>query len=176
MIETERLLIRPIWANDNELVFSYRSDTEMNKYQGFVPKELKEVDEFIAKNPLKFNQPESWYQVVIIEKKSNKIIGDIGIHFVGDDDFQCEIGCTLNKKYQGKGFATNAMKITIDYLFHNLNKHRISGSVDPNNSNSIRLLERLNFRKEAHFKESLFVNGEWKDDVIYGILKSEWKH
>ncbi|MBA3284939.1 MAG: GNAT family N-acetyltransferase, partial [Nitrosopumilus sp.] len=98
------------------------------------------------------------------------------IHFVGDDGFQCEIGCTLNKKYQGKGFATNAMKITIDYLFHNLNKHRISGSVDPNNSNSIRLLERLNFRKEAHFKESLFVNGEWKDDVIYGILKSEWKH
>jgi len=68
------------------------------------------------------------------------------------------------------------MKITIDYLFTTLNKHKITGSVDPKNIDSIRLLERLNFRKEAHYKESLLVNGEWKDDIIYGILKSEWNH
>jgi RimJ/RimL family protein N-acetyltransferase len=66
------------------------------------------------------------------------------------------------------------MKITMDYLFNTLNKHRITGSVDPKNSDSIKLLERLNFRKEAHFKESLFINGEWVDDIVYGILKSEW--
>jgi len=103
MLEIESLLLRPITAKDNEQVFSYRSDSETNKYQGFVPKELKEVDEFIAKNPLEFNQPESWFQLVIIEKSSHEIIGDIGIHFIGDDNFQCELGCTLKKKYQGKG-------------------------------------------------------------------------
>jgi RimJ/RimL family protein N-acetyltransferase len=175
MIETELLLLRPITRNDNKQVFSYRSDAETNKYQGFIPKKLEEVDEFIAKNPLKFNQPESWFQLVIIEKNCNEIIGDIGIHFIGEDDFQCELGCTLNKKHQGKGYATTAMKITMDYLFNTLNKHRITGSVDPKNSDSIKLLERLNFRKEAHFKESLFINGEWVDDIVYGILKSEWK-
>ena len=175
MIETERLLLRSITAKDNEQVFSYRSDPETNKYQGFVPKELKEVDEFIAKNPSEFNQPESWFQLVIIEKESNKIIGDLGIHFIGDDGFQCELGCTLSKKHQGKGFATDAMKITINYLFNVLNKHRIIGSVDPDNMDSIRLLERLNFRKEAHFKESLLISGEWVDDIRYGKLKSEWK-
>lgn len=175
MIETERIILRPISIKDNEEVFNYRSDSETNKYQGFVPKELSEVDKFIAKKPAEFNQPESWFQLVIIEKKSNEIIGDIGVHFIGDDGFQCELGCTIRKKQQGKGFATEAMKITIDYLFNSLNKHRIIGSVDPRNTNSIRLLERLNFRKEAHFKESLFINGEWVDDVIYGLLKSDWK-
>lgn len=174
MIETELLLLRPITTKDNKQVFSYRSDAETNKYQGFIPKKLEEVDEFIAKNPLKFNQPESWFQLVIIEKHSYEIIGDIGIHFIGDDGFQCELGCTLNKLHQGKGYATSAMKITIDYLFNKLNKHRITGSVDPKNSDSIKLLERLNFRKEAHFKESLLINGEWVDDIMYGILKSEW--
>ena len=36
------------------------------------------------------------------------------------------------------------------------------------------MLERLGFRKEAHFIKSIFVDGEWIDDVIYAILKDEW--
>jgi RimJ/RimL family protein N-acetyltransferase len=176
MIETERILLRPIESKDNKQVFGYRSDTETNKYQGFIPKELEEVNSFIAKNPSEINQPESWFQFVIIQKKSDKIIGDIGIHFIGDDSFQSEIGCTLSKEFHGKGFATEAMKIIIDYLFKTLDKHRIICSVDPKNSGSIKLLEMLNFRKEAHFKESLLINGEWTDDIIYALLKSEWKY
>ncbi len=175
-IETDRIRLRPIELKDNTQVFDYRSDSESNKYQGFIPKELNEVDEFILKNPVKFNQPESWFQLVIIEKESNKIIGDIGVHFIGEDGFQCELGCTLSKKKQGKGLATEAMKITIDYLFNSLNKHRITGSVDPQNVSSIHLLERLNFRKEAHFKESLLIDGKWVDDVIFGLLENDWKH
>ncbi len=176
VIETERIKLRPVDSKDSKQIFSYRSDSITNKYQGFVPNELNDVDEFIARNPTKFNQPESWFQLVIIEKESDEIIGDLGIHFIGDDGFQCELGCTLDKKYHGKGFATDAMKVTIDYLFKSLNKHRITGSVDPKNIDSIRLLERLSFRKEAHFKESLLIDGEWVDDIIYGLLKSEWKY
>lgn len=63
MIETETLLLRPINIGDNKQVFSYRSDAEANKYQGFVPKKLKEVDEFIGNNPLELNVPESWFQI-----------------------------------------------------------------------------------------------------------------
>jgi RimJ/RimL family protein N-acetyltransferase len=176
MIESDKLLLRPISTKDNTQVFEYRSDRVTNKYQGFIPKELKEVDKFIANNPLEFNQPDSWFQLVVVEKSTNKIVGDIGVHFIGKDGFQCELGCTLSKKSQGKGIATEAMIITIKYLFNHLNKHRIIGSVDPKNLDSIRLLERLNFRKEAHFKESLLINGVWVDNVIYGILKREWKH
>jgi len=176
MFDTERLLLRPIAPTDNKQVFRYRSEVEANKYQGFVPTELKDVDDFIAKTPLEFNQPESWFQLVIIEKTTDEIIGDIGVHFIGDNNLQCELGCTLCKKHRGKGYATQAMKVTIDYLFNSLNKHRIIGSVDPENIDSIRLLERLQFRKEAHFKESLLINDKWVDDVVYAILKHEWKY
>jgi RimJ/RimL family protein N-acetyltransferase len=176
MIESELLLLRPISSRDNEEVFNYRKDAETNLYQTFVPKELEEMNDFIAKNPTEFDQAETWFQLVIVEKASDKIIGDIGVHFLGQDGLQCELGCTLDKMQQGKGYATNAMKATIDYLFNTLNKHRIIGSVDPENINSVRLLERLGFRKEAHFKKSLFFNGQWVDDIIYGILKSEWKY
>ncbi len=173
MIESKRTLLRPITAKDKEAVFSYRSDAETNKYQGFVPKNREEVADFISRNPNEFNQADTWFQLVIIDRESDCLIGDIGIHFI--DEQQVEIGCTLAKQSHGKGYATEALHAVIDHLFQQLNKHRVIGSIDPLNTNSISLLERLGFRKEAHFKQSLLIDGEWVDDINYAILKSEWK-
>lgn len=119
--------------------------------------------------------PGIWSQFVIIRKENLELIGDIGVHFLASDAFQVEIGCTLNKNHQGKGYATEALTETINYLFDVLNKRRIVASIDPRNQPSISLFERLGFRKEAHFRESLFINGEWVDDLVYAILKDEWK-
>jgi RimJ/RimL family protein N-acetyltransferase len=175
MIETKRTILRPIEPTDNEQIFSYKSDSEANKYQGWIPKSLKDVDEFISKIPTEFNKPETWSQLVIIEKETDKIIGDIGVHFIDSNNFQCEIGCTLNKKIHGKGYATETVGVVIDYLFNKLGKHRIIASIDPENKSSIALVERLGFRKEAHFKQSLLINEKWVDDIIYAMLKSDLK-
>lgn len=172
MIETERTILRPIELKDNREILSYRSDSETNKYQGWIPKTLTDVNEFIAKNSNEFNVPETWFQLVVMDKATDTIIGDVGIHFI--DHHQSEIGCTLRKNCHGKGFATESLKAVIDYLFIILDKHRIIGSIDPENTESIGLIERLGFRKEAHFIESLLINGEWVDDIVYAILKTEW--
>ncbi len=62
----------------------------------------------------------------------------------------------------------------INYLFNDLNKQRITCSIDPLNQASIKMVERLGFRKEAHFKQSILIDGEWYDDMVYAILKEEW--
>ncbi|KAB1065242.1 GNAT family N-acetyltransferase [Salibacter halophilus] len=172
MIKTKRLTLRPIERADSKSVFSYRSDSNHNQYQGWVPESLDEVESFIAKNPKEFNLPETWFQLVIVLNDSNEVIGDVGIHFIDED--QCEVGVTLDKQFLGKGFATESLSGVFDYLFRDLTKHRITGSVDPRNEASIQLLERLGMRREAHFKKSLWFKGEWVDDVVYAILKTEW--
>jgi len=174
-IETKRLLIRPILQSDKEMVFEYRSDKETNKYQGWIPETVKDVENFIGKVSKQINEPETWYQFVIIEKNSEKIIGDLGIHFFGEVNLQAEIGCTLNKLFQNKGYATESVESVIDYLFNDLKKHRIITSIDPENTNSIKLVERLGFRKEAHFVESIFINGKWVDDIVYALIEKDWK-
>jgi RimJ/RimL family protein N-acetyltransferase len=174
-IFSDRLIIRPIQMNDADSIFVYRSDAVINQYQGWIPATICDVQDFIRnKVSSEINLPGTWFQFVIIKTDNDELIGDIGVHFLNPDPFQVEIGCTLNKKHHGKGYAAEALTETINYLFDALNKHRISASIDPRNLPSIRLFERLGFRKEAHFKKSLFLNGEWADDLVYAILKSEW--
>lgn len=175
-LETERLILRPITLNDRYEVFEYRCDKETNKYQGWIPEIIDDVETFIEKTSKQINEPDTWFQFVIIEKQTQNIIGDLGIHFFDNENKQVEIGCTLNKDFQNQGYATESIKSVIDHLFKELNKHRIITSVDPNNKNSIRLVERIGFRKEAHFIESLFINGKWFDDLIYALIEKDWEN
>lgn len=173
-LETKRLIIRPITLGDKNEIFEYRSDAETNKYQGWIPKTIGDVETFIGKIAKQINEPGTWFQYVIIEKETQKIVGDLGIHFFDSENKQVEIGCTLNKDFQNKGYATESLKRVIDYLFKELNKHRIITSIDPDNKNSTRLVERIGFRKEAHFVESLLMNGKWVDDLIYALIEKDW--
>ncbi|MBL4931605.1 GNAT family N-acetyltransferase [Clostridium paridis] len=172
-ISTERLILRGLRISDAEAIFKYRSNPRIFKFQNWKPKTIEEVTEFInekiAKTP---NVPGTWYQLGILLKEADELIGDIGIHFI--DNLQAEIGFTLSLEYQGKGYATESIIGAINYLFNDLKKHRIIASVDPRNIKSTALIERIKMRKEGHFKKSIWFNNEWADDVIYAILEEEW--
>jgi len=174
-ISSDRLLLRPIQIEDADSIFLYRSDSQVNQYQGWIPKTIFDVHDFIIKKvSTEINRQGTWFQFVIIKKDDNKLIGDIGVHFLASDASQVEMGCTLYREYHGNGFAFEAVKATINYLFDELDKRRIIASIDSRNQPSIRLIERLGFRKKAHLKESPAPTSECADDLIYAILKDEW--
>lgn len=172
-IESDRLSIRILDTHDKEVFFAYRCLPEVYLYQSWKPSGIDEVEEFINKNKaIRPNTKDTWMQLGI-HLKDGVLIGDVGVHFL-EDEAQVEIGYTLSPDHQGCGYAQEAVKTVIDYLFLTLRKHRITASVDPDNAKSINLLEKLGFRQEAHFKKSVFIRGEWCDDVVYAVLKEEW--
>jgi len=175
-INTERLFIRKVVMEDKDSMYKYRSDKDTYKYLSLIPKSTNDIADFIRKSAKEIDILGTWYQLVIIEKSSGTLMGDIGLHFLdnGTENQQVEIGYTLDKRFRGFGFATEALKNIIDYIVKDLKKHRIIASLDPENRDSVRLLERLGFRKEAHFVESLLINEKWVDDVIYAMLAKDW--
>ena len=173
-IKTQRLIIRLAESEDAESIFSYRSDLEENKYQGWFPDSVEEVREYIGNMPRTMDVASVCFQFAIINVDEKRLIGDMGIVLTNYENMQAEIGCTLHKDYKGQGYATEALNGMVDFQFGTLDKHRIIASIDPRNSASIRLIERLGFRKEAHFERSYYLHGEWVDDIIYAKLKTEW--
>ena len=174
-INTSRLLLRSIRHDDAKDLFRYHSDPVTNKYQGWIPLTLEDVHDFIeTRLSGQIDIDDTWYQFVIIMREHDKIVGDIGIHFTDQDAKQVEVGWTLDKNCHGKGIATEALTRLFNFIFSDLKKNRITASIDPENSRSIALAERLGFKREAYLRNNIQIDGVWYHDLIYSIKKDEW--
>lgn len=174
-INTSRLLLRSIRQDDAKDLFRYHSDSVVNRYQGWIPSTIDDVSQFIeTRLSQQINVNDTWYQFVIIMREQDKLIGDIGIHFPDQDVIHVEIGWTLDKEWHGKGFATEALTRLLNYIFHDLDKKKITASMDPENIKSIALAERLGFKREAYLKHNVLAGGKWCDDLVYSMRKDEW--
>jgi len=174
-LQTDRLVIKPLQFKDAEILFQYRSDARVFKYQAWRPINRAEAEAFIQKfTHGNFGAAHTWYQLGLFLQQTSELIGDIGLHFLEKSSQGVEIGFTINPAFQRQGFAHEAAREILSFLFKTMKKHRVTASVDPRNTASMRLLEKLGLRKEAHFHQSLWCRGEWVDDVIYAILCHDW--
>jgi aminoglycoside 6'-N-acetyltransferase len=87
---------------------------------------------------------------------------------------QAELGFTLAPAYQGKGYATEAVRGMLEHLFTERNLHRVSAECDARNTASARLLERVGFRQEGLRLSNTWFKGEWTDDLLFGLLRRDY--
>jgi RimJ/RimL family protein N-acetyltransferase len=177
-LETERLLLRHFRDTDLDEFLVYRSDPRVARYQGWeVPYDRKKGLEFLEE--MKNTQPGTpgkWFQAAIELKSSKSLIGDCAFHVMANDERQAYIGITLAHPYWGKGYGEEASRRLLDFLFYELNLHRVVAECDVKNAASFTLLERLGFRREAHLVENIWFKGGWGSEFHYALLEREWKH
>jgi RimJ/RimL family protein N-acetyltransferase len=103
---------------------------------------------------------------------NGKFIGAIGVHPM-DDVFStnAEFGYWLGEEYWGNGYATQAVKLMIDYVFANFNINRVFLRIFSNNTASLKLAEKTGFKLEAKFEKTVYKNGEFLDEFIYAVRK-----
>ena len=71
--------------------------------------------------------------------------------------------------------AVEAMAEVIRFGFAELELLRFWGEGDPRNPASLRVMEKLGMVKEGHLRHNAFIQGEWCDSVVYGLLREEWR-
>lgn len=171
---SERLVLRDFRKEDLVAFTEYRNDPEVARYQSWQDYDMERAQLFyVGQMAQLFGQLGSWYQIAICDKASDKILGDCVIHFI--DEQQVEVGFTLAANNQRKGYATEAMKRLLAFIFNDLGKHRVTAVIDVLNQGSIRLLDSTGFRREAHFVENIFFKGSWGSEYQYAILAREFK-
>ena len=172
-LSTERLWFDGLRESDAKVLFDYRVDPQVSRYQGWRPATLDEAKSFIRnQSGLARPTPGVWFQRAIRRIDDGSLIGDLGLLL--SDDRQAEFGITLAPSAQGQGYAREALGGLFRALFGRLDIHRVHASVDPRNVPCMALLQAAGMRQEAHFRESLWFRGEWVDDVIFAMLAHEW--
>jgi len=176
-IHTARLLLRPFRASDLESFLAYRNDPQVARYQGWsVPYSEQDARHFVEVMQA-FEQPEAGehVQIAIETRASQAMIGDVMCHIHSSDPRQATIGYTLGRSWWGQGYALEAVRALLDYLFSYRDMHRVTADCDVDNTASWRLLERAGFRREAHFVESFLQDGRYTSEYHYGLLQREWR-
>lgn len=105
----------------------------------------------------------------------DELIGGVGVVLKEDIHRKnAEIGYWIAEPFWGKGFATQAVSMMVDYTFQNYDVTRIYASTFDFNIASQRVLEKTGFQKEARLKKALFKNGKYADEIIMALLKEDY--
>ena len=90
---------------------------------------------------------------------ADDLIGDCALKVTRGDARQAEVGFTLSRAYQGKGYAAEAVSRLLDWAFGELDLHRDDAITDQRNDPSSRLLERLGMRRKGSFVLNAWFKG-----------------
>ena len=174
-IDTERLLLRALTAEDTDDFFEVYSHVEVMRYWSSPPlpnreaasNQINEIhDGFKNRQFLKWG---------IALRSNDKVIGSVTLFHPDFTHRRVEIGYALGRPYWGQGYMKETLTAVFNYAFDDLNFHRIEADVDPRNAASIRALERLGFQREGYLRERWHVNGEIQDAILFGLLKPDWE-
>ena len=173
-LHTERLCLREIRLDDAEDFFEIYSDPEALTYWGEPPiTRHAEAIEMIAKR-IKWWDTGDSICLAVEERTTNKMIGTISVFSFHRDSRRAEIGYILHRDFWRKGFATEAVKETINYVFTELKLNRLEADIEPANAASAALLQKLHFVCEGRLRQRWIVSGRVSDSDIYGLIASDW--
>lgn len=172
-IETERLIIRNFREGDALGLWDYLSHPRVNC---FLDEKLDTLEEAID-NVREREKDE--LQLAVCQKEDDKIIGNLFARKEESDTYS--VGWQFNGKYEGKGYASEAARAYLSFLFNEKNARRIYAYVEDYNLRSQKLCERIGMRKEGCFIEfiSFTQNADgtrrYENTLQYAILKKEWE-
>lgn len=114
------------------------------------------------------------YSFGIFLAEGGELVGNVALTGVIRGALQsCFIGYYLDRLQNGKGYATEAVSLAVDYAFGTLKLHRIEAGVMPHNLRSMRVLEKCGFSKEGIARRNVEIDGVWQDHRVLSILSDD---
>lgn len=144
-LETRRLLLKNIAAEDRDFIFAQFSNDEVNRYL-YDEEPLQSIegaDDIIRS--FTGAEPRTRHRWVLVRKKDGAKMGTCGFHFWKPSEGIAEVGYDLYPDYWGNGYMAEAMQAAIRFAEEQMRLRRIDAEIFPGNTKSVALAERLGF-------------------------------
>lgn len=178
IIETERLILRPVQASDASDLLEYQSNPDIVRYipwpEGTVETVQKHIDRTLTESVDAPSEDGQYLVLVWALKTTGKVIGQSNLNMLSQEHKCAEIGWVTHQDFQRQGYAREASRAMLEYAFKQLDFHRVIASMDTRVPESAAVARSLGMRLEAELREAEFFKGSWCDMWTYAILKSEF--
>jgi RimJ/RimL family protein N-acetyltransferase len=176
-IETDRLILRPFERNDVEGLNAYHALPSMQRYVFSRTRDAGEVADAlnVMRHQVSLQRPGDTLTLAMVRKGDKQLVGHVSLHWSDATAGQGEVRFLINPSYAGQGFVTEALGALFDLAFDHFRIHRVFARCDGRNHHSIKLMQQLGMRLEAHYREHALFQGEWDEELHFAILDREWQ-
>jgi RimJ/RimL family protein N-acetyltransferase len=110
----------------------------------------------------------------IVMKETDKVIGVVTLSEISQPRKSAQIGFWVGRRYWGRGLATEALKLVLEFSFTELKLDRVNAWTFEKNMASRKVMEKCGLKPESVVREAYFKFNQYHDQLNYRILKSEW--
>ncbi len=175
--EIERLLVRAPRAGDGPTIYEAVLETldELRKWMGWaIPEQSVESLEAYARRSAVNYLARTEFPMLLWLKDGETLVGASGLVRIDWSVPKMEIGYWCRKRFEGKGYISEAVRGITRFAFEELGANRLEIRCDARNERSARVAERCGFRLEGRLRDNELDNsGELRDTLIFARLPSD---
>lgn len=173
MFRGEKIVLREYRKDDIEKQWKIMNEEEFKKNAASrIPYPFTYND--IEEDFNKISGYKNSYDFAIESIDEGKYIGECGVKSVDWKNSKTEIYIFLGNDYVGKGYGTDSMKVFLNFIFNEMNLHKVKLTVFSFNTRAIKCYENVGFKVEGILRSELYKDGKYHDLVVMGILKEEY--
>jgi len=170
-LRTERLVLREPAPADAPAVLVFRGDPRVQRFNDEPLRDVAAAEAFIEFLRANSAADARRHWAITV---NDEVVGLIGLHTWQHHHRRAELGYDMAVPYWGQGIASEAARAVIGYGFTTMKLHRIQAHTIADNHRSVRLLERLGFRREGTLRQySLEDDLTFHDSAVYGLLRTD---
>jgi [ribosomal protein S5]-alanine N-acetyltransferase len=176
ILETSRYLLRALTLEDTIDIFHIMRDPSVTRYLAQHPmNSLEDAARRVQMFRTAF-QSRTAVPWAIYSPAEEKVIGTCNFWNLNLPHYRAEIGYTLGSEWWGQGVMTEVVSATLTFGFTTMGLYSIEAQIDPENTRSRRLLEKLGFVQEGYFRENYYdeVKAEFTDTAVFSLLGKHW--
>jgi ribosomal-protein-alanine N-acetyltransferase len=170
VLETKRLIIKPVEESDLPALLELQWDKEIMKYMKFSPISTEDQKAWFAS----LGKGCKAFTILQKTKGKHQLIGLTSLNNIDYVNQRASWGMKLKTNLQSKGIGYEASLIIIHYGFHYLNLRKIHADFLEENKNSKGLTDKIGLRQEGILIDHVYQNGAFKNLTLVGMLKSEF--
>lgn len=169
----DRVVLREFRHEDVDSCLRVLGDDRVTRWLSFDSKTRAEQEELVAGIIERARDaPRGEYYLTVCLRDEEHLVGVIRLGLTGVR--AARLGGAIRADYWGQGLALDAARTIVGFGFSELELHRISAAVGPDNIASRRLVGRLGMRYEGRIRDHVFTNGAWRDSLLFSLLAREW--
>jgi ribosomal-protein-alanine N-acetyltransferase len=173
-IDGSHIYLRPVVLNDAAVIRKWHNDPEIVRLARVGEKKTTLKQEKADISAARRSRDQAYHIIAI--SSDNTPIGFLRFNYIdttsGNTWLRVIIG---DKRAWGRGYAGEAMRGYLKWLFNDLHVHRVTLECYSTNLRAIRFYKKLGFKQEGILREAVLINGKYHDIIAFGMLQEDFE-